>query len=338
MQNNINTLVVSCILPLTMCISCSTDLKFDLPKRDPLLAIQSFIDPDNDFELIVTMAKPIQEQNIQMDRNCRVEIFENDLFFTQLILDSSRFIQGEGIQRLLKFYSDSGLGFSEEKEYKVEINYPNFEPVFAKTTIPKAVNIKKITFRQFTGEMPDWYYETPSKSSSDDHSGIIKRDTSLIEFTITFDDPIAASNFYRLGVKLITKSYTHQPYFDRKIQYASLADPDPPFMPVIYKPEYPLYSGWSNPRIYEILYNDVNSSGKEQSLKILVPAGGGGEGKYVIYLYTLSEDYYKYMLDRWKYFKTTNDPYAEPIKFYSNSNNGCGIFAFSSMDTDTIQF
>ena len=317
--------------------SCSQDLKFALPEIDPLLSIQSFVDPDNGFKLTVTMARPIQEQNIQMDRDCQVDIYENDLFFTSLNLDSSRFIQSPDTQQLLRFYLDPNVLFSENKEYKVEVKYPGFETVIAKTIKPNAVKIKRVSFRHLTGEMPDWYYNTPSKLHSDDHSDIIKRDTSLIEFTITFDDPIETTNFYRFGVKLITKGSVPNPYFDRKIQYASLADPDPPFMQVIYMPDYPFYSGWTNPRIYEILYNDINSSGKEQSLKILVPSGGGG-GKYVIYLYTMSEDYYKYMLDRWKYFKTENDPFAEPIKFYSNSNNGCGIFAFSSMDTDTIQF
>lgn len=326
--------IIACISSF----SCSGDLKFALPEVDPLLSVQSFVDPDNDFELTVTMARPIQEENIQMDRDCQVEIYENDLFFTSLNLDPSKFIQGTDTQRLLRFSVDPKVLFSENKEYKVEVKYPGFEPVIAKAIKPKAVKIKKISFRHLTGEMPDWYYETPSKFSVDDLAGKIKRDTSLIEFSITFDDPIETTNFYRFGVKLITKGFKPNPYFDRKIQYASLGDPDPPFMQVIYKSDYPLNSEWAYQRFNEILYNTLNSRGKEQSIKILVPSGGGGGGKYVIYLYTMSEDYYKYMLDRWKYFKTTNDPFAEPIKFHSNSNNGCGIFTFSSMDTDTIQF
>lgn len=321
--------------------SCSEDLKFSLPEIGPLLAIQSFVDPDNDFGLIVTMARPLQEPNIQMDRNCQVDIYENDLFFTRLNLDSSKFIQSTDKQRFLRFFTDPSVLFSENKEYKVEVKYPGFEPVIAKSIKPKAVKIKEITYRYFVGEMPTWYYETPSKSSSDDYTGQIKRDTSLIEFTITFDDPIETLNFYRIGVNLITRPRPLPfDYFERRLQYASLTSPDPCFMKFKYITKHPIYSGWQNPTTFEMLFNDQSSNGKEQTIKILVPGSEviSSGIKYLITLYTINEDYYKYMVDRWKYIKTENDPFAEPIKFYSNLSNGCGIFAISSIDIDTLQF
>jgi len=321
--------------------SCSKDMKFNLPGIDPLLSVQSFVDPDNDFELIVTMARPLQEPNIQLDRNCQVDIYENGLFFTSLTLDSSKFIRSTDKQRFLRFLADSSVLFSEEREYNIEVRYPGFEIVTAKSIKPKAVKIKEITHRYFTGEMPDWYYETPSKVASNDHTGIIKRDTSLIEFTITFDDPIEASNFYRLGVNLITRpSPLSFYYWDWRLQYASFTSPDPCFMKYSYKTKHQTPSGLPNPTTYEMLYNDKNTNGKEQTLKILVPGGAviPPETKYLISLYAINEDYYKYMIDRWKYIKTENDPFAEPIKFYSNLSNGCGIFAISSVDIDTLQF
>lgn len=329
-----------CLITCISAFSCSEDIKFTLPEIEPLLAVQSFVDPDNDFDLIVTMAKPLQEQNIELERNCQVDIYENDLFFTRLNLDSSKFIQSTDKQRFLRFFADPSVLFSENKEYKIEVKYPGFELVTAKSIKPKAVTIKEITHRYFIGEMPDWYYETPSKSASDDHTGIIKRDTSLIEFTITFDDPIEASNFYRVGVNLITRP-NPLPfyYYDWRLQYALLTSPDPCFMKYSYKTKHRTASGWPNPTTYEMLFNDQISNGKEQTIKILVP---GREvvspgTQYLITLYTINEDYYKYMVDRWKYIKTEKDPFAEPIKFYSNLSNGCGIFAFSSIDVDTLQ-
>jgi hypothetical protein len=325
-------------LIITFLTACSTDLKFDLPPVDPLLAVYSIVDPDNDFELIVTLAKPVQDEFIQMDRNCQANIYENDNHLARLKLDSTRISIYDDLR--LNFYPNSDLLFSEGKEYKIEVNYPGFDPLIARTFKPTAVKIKEITFRQLTGEMPDWYYKTPSKLHSDNHSGKIERDTSLIEFTITFDDPVDRINFYRLGVKLIRKGYGRSPYNDIKLQYASYGYPDPCFMMGFYKPDYPLYFGWGSSIIYEMLFNDINSNGKEQSIKILVPGAIPSpiDSKYVIYLYSLSEDYYKYMSDSWKYFKTQNDIFAEPINFYSNSSNNCGIFAISSMDTDTVKF
>ncbi len=334
-------LLYLCLITCISVFSCSEDIKFNLPEIEPLLAVQSFGDPDKDFELIVTMARPLQEPNIQLDRNCQVDIYENDLFFTRLNLDPSKFIQSPDIQRYLRFFADPGVQFSENKEYKIEVNYPGFELVTAKSIKPKAVKIKEISHRYFVGEMPDWYYETPSKSNSDDHTGIIKRDTSLIEFTITFDDPIEASNFYRIGVNIITRPRPLPfDYFESRLQYASLTSPDPCFMKFTYKTEHPIYSGWQNPTTHEILLNDKNSNGKEQTIKILIPGNAviSPGTKYLITLYTINEDYYKYMVDRWKFIKTENDPFAEPIKMYSNLSDGCGIFAFSSVDIDTLQF
>lgn len=324
-----------CLITCISAFSCSEDIKFTLPEIEPLLSVQSFVDPDNDFGLMVTMARPLQEPNIQLDRNCQVDIYENGLFFTRLNLDSSEFNRSTDKQRFLKFLADPSVLFSESKEYKIEVKYPEFEIVTAKSIKPEAVKIKEITHRYFVGEMPDWYYETPSKSSSD-----AKRDTSLIEFTIKFDDPSKTSNFYRVGVNLITRPRPLPfDYFERRLQYASLTSADPCFMKFTYLTEHPLYSGWTNPTTYELLFNDKISNGKEQTLKILIPGSAviSPGTKYLITLYTINEDYYKYMVDRWKFIKTENDPFAEPIKMYSNLSNGCGIFAFSSVDIDTLQ-
>jgi hypothetical protein len=326
------------LIGLFIIISCSRDLNFNLPKVNPLLSIQSFIDSDNEFELFVTMARPLIDQNIKMNRMCQVNIFDNDLFFTNLKLDPSKFIQGQDTQRLLKFIPDSELLFSEGKEYMVEVQYPEFESITGKTVKPKAVKINDVALRQFTGHMPNWYYNTPSKPYSD-YGQPNEQDTSLLEFTITFTDPAESSEYYRVGINLITNQGTNR-IFDRRLQYAINDIPDPCYMIFNYKTLNPLYSGWVNPATYEILWNDKGFNGENHSFKILVPSSTiiPIGTKFVISLYTLSEDYYKYMIDKWKYSKTENDPFAEPVRLYSNISNGCGIFAFSSLNVDTIIF
>lgn len=329
--------LIICALALLFAFSCSKDLKFTLPAIDPLLAIQSLNDPDNTFQLIVTMAKPIQDQNIQMNPDCQVDIYENDLFFKSLKLDTALFKQSSIQKNYLRFASDVEMSFSEGNEYKVEVNYPGFEKVTASAVKPDIVKIKQLTWRQFTGEMPSWYYETPWKRFPDKLTGEIIRDTNLIEVTIMFDDPSEITNYYRVGINLITNPSPSK-IFDRRLQYATNMLPDPCYMIFNYKTKNPLYSGWTNPLTYEILWNDNNFNGGEHSLKILIPGGPDIPigTKYIISLYSLSEDYYKYMVDRWKYSKTENDPFAEPIKLFSNTSNGCGIFAFSSLHVDTV--
>jgi len=329
------------ILYLIICVSsfsCSSDLKFALPEVDPLLSVQSFADPDDKFKLTVTMARPIQEQNIQMDRDCQVKIYENDLFFTSLNLDPSKYIQGTDTQRLLRFFVDPNVLFSENKEYKVEVKYPGFEPVIAKSFKPNAVKIKEVTYKRITGDMPEWYYSTPRKLySGTSYPYIDPRDTSLIEFTIVIDDPIETANFYRIGINMVGSNN------NPRLQYASTENPEPVFMKYSYHKDNFLNPGATEnlyTLTYEILWNDNEFNGLEHSFKILVSRYTYTQPntQYIISLYTLNEDYYNYMLNRWKFFKTEDDPFAEPIRYYSNSSNGCGIFAFSSMDTDTIKF
>jgi hypothetical protein len=327
---------------LTMCISCSTDLKFDLPERDPLLAIQSFIGPDRDSRVRVTMARGIQDTAIQMDIDCQVDLFENGVFYKSLTLDTPAILSGTiSTQGYLDFPVDSSVVLSEGKEYTVKVNYPGFETVTAKDIKPHAVRISEINWRLFTGEMPEWYYDTPWTNTYYDIY-VPKpraRDTLLIEFVITFDDPPGIDNFYCIGMNLVTPSGRPAPvnFHNIRCQYALYSDPDPPFQKYNYRTKYPYYYGWHNPITYEILWNDNDFDGSRHSITIIAPRPNVG-AKCIISLYSLSENYHNYMIDRWKYYKVSDDPFSEPIRLHSNTSNGCGIFATYSVDKDTLQF
>ncbi len=329
------------IIALALNISCSNDLNFTLPEIDPLLSIQSFNDPDIESEMIISMARPLQSSNIEMNTDCQANLFENNLFYKRLFLDTSIFQNKFYNKRYLRFPIPDDITFSSGSDYRIEVTYPGFEKVTAESERPELVKIKKISWRQVTGEMPEWYYKTPSKMQFDTYQEETI-DTSLIEFNVTFDDPPESLNFYRIGVNLLTNLPRPINYVNRRIQYASTVDADPCFMKFNYKTKYPIYSGWNNPTTYEILWNDKNFNGEEHSIKILVPLGNGSGNPYgakiIISLYALNEDYYKYMVTRWEYSRTEDDPFAEPVKLYSNASNGCGIFAFSSLDVDTIVF
>lgn len=317
--------------------SCSRDIKFDLPDVESLVVIHSFVDPDIKNQIIVTMARSVQKPTIQMSMDCQVDLYENDIFLKRLDLDTMLYydLERHNLNSYLGFKIDSNPVFSEGNIYKVEVNYAGYETVSAETIMPETPVIKDITTRHFAGEMPDWYYNTPWKLLPQYTGDLMERDTSLIEFTVTFDDPAGIDNFYRIGVNLISTLPWPRNLFNRRIQYAVTSDPDPCFMRYEYYSYYPLHSGWSNPTTYEILWNDKYFDGEENPIKILVPSGGR---KYVISLYSLSEDYYKYMVSEWKYYKIENDPFAEPVRFHDNTSNGCGIFALSAVDIDTIVF
>lgn len=74
MKHKLNSILAGILILMS---SCSNDMTFSLPDTGPLLAVQSFIGPDRDSRVRVTMARGIQDPAIQMDINCQVDLFEN---------------------------------------------------------------------------------------------------------------------------------------------------------------------------------------------------------------------------------------------------------------------
>ena len=329
---------------LLLISSCSNDMTFSLPDTDPLLAVQSFIGPDHDSRVRVTMARGIQDPAIQMDIDCQVDLFENGVFYKSLTLDTPAILSGTiSTKGYLDFPVDSSVFLSEGKEYTVKVNYPGFETVTATDIKPNTIKIKELSWRYLAGDWPEWFFDTPAYRIS--LMGETRKGDPLIEITVVIDDPPDIENFYRIGLNGIDLSST---YLDRdcRMQYAIYSDPDPPYMTYRYKSKAHRFSGslkgdniapitqWIT---WELLWSDKSFNGRSHSFKIIAPPLSDGT-YYVVSLYTLSYDYYNYMIDRWKYYKVSDDPFSEPIRLHSNTSNGCGIFALYSVDKDTLQF
>ncbi|MFZ2339081.1 MAG: DUF4249 family protein [Bacteroidales bacterium] len=344
--------ISSCLSILLLISSCSRDMTFSLPETEPLLAVQSLIGPDQDSRVRVTMARGIQDPAIQMDIDCQVDLFENGVFYKSITLDTPAILSGTiSTQGYLDFPVDAPIVLSEGKEYSVEVNYPGFETVTASDIKPNAVKINSISWRFFTGEMPDWYYNTPQKlyQNTFDDNWQTKRDTALIEYVINFDDPPEIGDFYQIGINyLVPDIYSiSRDTIHYRIQYAIVTDPDPPFVIFNYRKNKSQASEAGNTKdgnslityqtTWEILWKDDDFDGSRHSITIIAPRPNVG-AKCIISLYSLSETYYKYMIDRWKYYMLSHDPFSEPIRLHSNTSNRCGIFAMYSVDKDTLQF
>jgi hypothetical protein len=341
-------------LTFLILISCETRLKFELPKIDPVPAILASNDPDCDFMLRVTIAKQFKDSINKVNANCSVSIFEDGNFFTELIIDTSLNStqnirdKAQGYPERI-FIKDPNVKFSEGKEYKITANIQSYHLLSATTSIPQAVKIKSVTWKEYDGPMPLWYWQFIVEALA--YYPEFNAVPPLVEWSIAFNDPPLIKNYYRIGVgfrgilhKVDDKYY----YADGKMQYALTNSNDPIFMYVINR------SSETNPdpdnKYYtfltkEIIFNDYNFDGTEHSVRILTPRPSNiiqnadtiSIFKYIINLYSLSEDYYKYWLDRYNVEKLSKDPFAEPLRIHSNISNGAGIFAFSSLDSDTVQ-
>lgn len=339
-------------LTFLLIIACETSLKFELPKIDPVPAILASNDPDCAFQVRVTMAKPFQDPVVKVNENCSVSIFEDGKLFTELSLDTSSFesyrdkVQ-DYPQRI--FITDPGIKFTDGKEYKVNIDIPGYHSLSATTSIPDVVKINSVTWKEYGGPMPGWYWQSIVEALAG--YGIFNAMPPLIEWSITINDPPMIKNYYRIGVGYnAIFNPEGQPTYSvvGKMQYALINSNDPTFMYVINRS--PISDPDPNDIYYsvltkEIIFSDYNFDGTEYSVRILTPrpsniiqnADTNSIIKYIINLYSLSEDYYKYWLDRYHVEKLSKDPFAEPLRIHSNISNGAGIFAFSSLDTDTVQ-
>jgi len=264
--------------------------------------------------------------------------------YKSLTLDTPAILSGTiSTKGYLDFPVDSSVVLSDGKEYTIKVNYPGFETVTGRDTKPNTVKIKELSWRYLTGEWPEWFFDTPAYRIS--LMGETRKGDLLIEITIVIDDPPDIENFYRIGLNGIDLSST---YLDRdcRMQYAIYSDPDPPYMAYRYKSKAHRFSGtlkgyniapitqWIT---WELLWSDKSFNGSSHSFKIIAPHPGDGT-YYVVSLYTLSYNYFNYMIDRWKYYKVSDDPFSEPIRLHSNTSNGCGIFAMYSVDKDSLQF
>ena len=297
MKHILNSIFAGILLLIS---SCSNDMTFSLPDTDPLLAVQSFIGPDHDSRVRVTMARGIQDPAIQMDIDCQVDLFENGVFYKSLTLDTPAILSGTiSTKGYLDFPVDSSVFLSEGKEYTVKVNYPGFETVTATDIKPNTIKIKELSWRYLAGDWPEWFFDTPAYRIS--LMGETRKGDPLIEITVVIDDPPDIENFYRIGLNGIDLSST---YLDRdcRMQYAIYSDPDPPYMTYRYKSKAHRYSGslkgynwapitqWTT---WELLWSDKSFNGSSHSFKIIAPHPGDGT-YFVVSLYTLSYDYYNY--------------------------------------------
>jgi len=218
----------------------------------------------------------------------------------------------------------------EGNKYKVKVSNPGYDDIEAETIMPVPVKINSVTWKHIKGKMPEWFFDVYGSYKVQNPMGPTIEYTHMIEFSITFDDP-PENNFYQCGIHIFNNVAEY------KMKYASFGWPDPLYNNVSYitpPPNYITRAGIAN----EIVFDDKAFNGEEKTVKLVIPVKEiiTSSYDYIIKLYSLSEDHYKYIVSKWLYNRSKDDPFAEPVDFHSNVSNGIGIFSIASCDYDTI--
>lgn len=305
------TIIISVIL---LSAACEKTIQVDFPDGGRKIVLNSISTTDSCLYVILTKSKHILETSneFQPINGATVMLFENGLFVeTGTELFSGTYF----------FYTKAVGG----NTYAIEASSAVLNTVYCKSVAPFAIAIDSLN--------------VSVKTTTDEYGSIIKR----LDFLLRFQDNPSEKNYYIM--------YALQ---KENIAYIDQMAGDTFY----YENTYPLYLETLSPTNtiwFEVndfnsyggsalILDDVTFNGKEFNTPVFSENNyyyhdPDGIKKTMIYFYLVSinKDLYNYYLSYQKYMDVRGDPLAEPVKVYSNINNGFGIFGGKAVAKDSIQ-
>ncbi len=311
---------VEFILFFILLISCKKE-EVKIPDTGRKIVINGLVTTDSLFGIYVCSSLYISDSlelisNTSL-KNAQISIYENENWIDSLTYSKTGYLGDFFLLpnnfRSTKFIPKSG------SQYKIEVKVPSIATATALTTIPEAVPIKKVdTSRILLTNVQSWQSN-------------IRLDCHVI-----FSDPLTAKNFYMLYIFVSYDNY------DAVIIYEGIAFSDP----VI---EEKINHGSAT---FGVAFSDRSFNGKQHQISVALNGNAIGypiygindpmfpHHKTTIYfrLYSITEDYFKYIQTLNLFYKNYNNPLAEPTQVYSNVEGGYGIFAGAAVSSDSLVF
>jgi hypothetical protein len=300
------------IFPLLLILSslslsnCTKEIEFDAQDIAPRIVVNSLFTNDSIWSAHISRSVGVLDTTSYTTiSNATVNIFDNNATLVTTLTH-----QGDGL-----YTSPSGVTPIPNQSYTLEASASGYTSVSATNAIPPVV--------------PIYQLDTVASTNSDGET--------ILEVTITFQDPSAVENFYMLEV--IAKGT----YFDEWEQDS-----------VDFRAPLPItcddinvetingfnIGGFENSYLY-LMLKDQNFDG--QNYELTFSAVNYAELKDLnlfgeIRLVNTSEAYFNYLRSFNMYQNTIGNPFATPVQVYSNVTNGMGIFAGGTLTSWDIQF
>mgnify|MGYP005855086981 CR=1 FL=1 len=309
---------IFCALFLTTLLvsSCETTEKIDdFPRRPSKLVVNSFFTADSLWEIQVSKSLSVLDNaDLQKINNASIDIYKNSE-----LIDTIRGAGTDGWYR-------SGLYPPEEGEnYSIEVSAPGFSNIiYAEDVAPEPVPISNVSFTLIDSS---FYFSH--------HQAIIGEEYytpvyGTIEgtFNITFSDPGTRENYYMLSLFSYYKYYDFE---DSTIAYHEKRD-------ISFTTNDPVAGNNDDSYISSLLFNDDFFNGQNYQLKVTIMDWDATLDKeYVFELMSINKAGYLYRRSVEEYQNSKGDPFSEPVRIYSNIENGFGIFAGYAVDSYTFQ-
>ncbi|MEQ9441952.1 MAG: DUF4249 domain-containing protein [Cyclobacteriaceae bacterium] len=307
--------------------ACETVVEVDLPQEAPKLVTHAIIQADSTFWILLTQSKPILSQaDIQTVSGAEVTLYEEETRVARL--EENEENPGTGI------YQSSFIPTAGQM-YTLRISKQGFESVEATTYIQPAVPIQHL--RYDTTQYEYSYYD-------DSGSLVTGKEINLKEVWLTLNDSPDEDNFYEIQLLQYTTYYQGEE--DENGEYIitdTLQRLDPIYLrsndPVVADNEFfeedGSFSGSS------LVFTDEIFAGKSYTINFEAEGfyssgNDGDDNKYIVVLRTLNDHFYRYRESVELQRDTEGNPFAEPVPVFNNIEEGYGIFAGFSNDTETI--
>ncbi len=303
-MKNIYTILFS-LVSIFLLNACETTEKIDdFPLRPSRLVVNSYFESDSIWKFQVSNSLSVLDNaDLKIIDNASIRLFKG----------------GEFLDTISEMDEDYWYRYTDHlpvqgERYSIEVSTPDFVSVIhAEDILPQAVPLSNVdvivTDSSFNYER---YYEW----------GTIQRGWVEGFFEITFLDPAMEENYYRMSLYSYDVDYdyvdsTIKHIYKRSVYYqvedASIEDQ---------------FSSDDN-----LLFNDFLFDGQKYKIKLSFQEWDVFKGQeFYVELESLSRTGYLYKKSISEYENASGDPFSEPVRIYSNIENGFGIFAGLSRD------
>jgi hypothetical protein len=302
-------------------VGCEKNIDIDIDEIESMIVLNGILTEENQVQLYLSRTRHILD-NMQITAlpNATVVISDEDNNTDTLSYDADQ------------LYRTSGMTIAPGKEYTVSASATGYTGITATTRIPEPVPMVRL---DTTSSIDEWGEQ-------------------MFDFTVVFDDPAGATNYYMLTVE----SYYEIAYVDYNYYLDTLyVDPEKDTVVMGYRRDSIEYIEVREESLWfqsenlaienedrfgsRIIFSDRLFDGKRYSITgrfytwFLYEARDSAA--VYISLQAIDEHYYKYIDSRADHYYAKNDPFAVPVVVHNNIENGVGILGGMSTDMDSIK-
>ena len=300
-----NLFPIILILSALTLSNCTKEIDFDEQDIAPRIVVNSLFTNDSVWSAHISRSVGVLDNTSYTTiDDASVNIFDENANLVTILTH-----QGNGL-----YTSPTGVSPLPNQAYTLEASATGYQGVNATNFIPPAVDIFQL--------------DTVTSTNSNDET--------ILEATITFQDPPNVSNYYMLEV--LVKG-TWESWEGDSVEFREPLEISCDDINVETVNRFN-FGGFENTYLY-LMLKDQNFDGENYSLTFSVI--NYAELKEMelfgeIRLVNTSEAYFNYLTSFNLYQRTINNPFATPVQVFSNVNNGMGIFAGGTLTSWDVQF